>query len=126
MEFKISVDTLWYSSFSTGIFEVDNQHGNIDTLVDIIAKSETNYEELLDVLTKTIVAHFEYEENLLGDRFPEEHHEAHTIFLVEYEEWSQKFKSEDISCEIFTDIIHMKLLEHVRHFDFNLKSYLDK
>ncbi len=122
----MSADRLWYSSFSTGIFEVDNQHGNIDVLVDIIAKSESGFKELLHELELVIIAHFEYEEQLLGDKLPADHLEAHTIFLAELQQWISKVINGDISAEVFTDIIHMNLLEHVRHFDFFLKKHLEE
>jgi hypothetical protein len=33
-------DTIWYSRLSTGIFEVDLQHSNIDILIELLEKLE--------------------------------------------------------------------------------------
>ncbi len=122
----MATDRLWYSSFSTGIFEVDNQHGNIDALVDFIAKSNSEREKLFIELEIAITAHFEYEQELLGDKFPDDHLEAHNSFLVDFDQWITKINNDEISIKVFTDIIHMNLLEHVRHYDFHLKALLEK
>ena len=54
--------SIWYSSLSTGIFEVDLQHSNIDQLIVLLerTKGEARIKESIDDLIDAIENHFKY------------------------------------------------------------------
>lgn len=118
-------EMLWYSSFSTGIFEVDNQHGNIDMMIQmldqkVVIEDPGKLEEILHALK----SHFEYEESLLEERFPDEHRSAHEKFLTLYKSLIALVLSDSMSVARFIDVIRSELVDHAQTYDMKIKELL--
>lgn len=114
----------WYSSYSTGIMEVDSQHSNIDMLLVSCIVSKDNNEEKLDTLRTAIEMHFQFEQDLIGDSFPESHREEHTQFLADLDGIIDRCKKGVCTVSEFAEIMQLKLVNHVHEFDSHLKEYL--
>ena len=117
-------ESIWYSRLSTGIFEIDMQHSNIDQLIVILdrAKGEARIKELLDVLIHAIENHFNYEEWRFGDnskKMNQEHIDEHRRILRKYYDIADivhDSNAEDIKKEI-VGMIKIVLMSHVKDFD---------
>ena len=117
-------DTIWYSRLSTGIFEVDLQHSNIDQLIELLEKSEdkAKIKESMNILIQAIENHFKYEETRFGDspeKMDQRHLDEHCRILREYHVMADKVYGRD-NKEIKKDIVVMLkvvLMNHVKDFD---------
>jgi len=117
-------DSIWYSSLSTGIFEVDIQHSNIDQLIVLLerAKGKARIKESMDVLIRATENHFEYEEWKFGDnstKMNQEHINEHRRILSKYYDIAKiahDSNAEDIKKEI-VGMIKIVLMSHVKYFD---------
>ena len=114
----------WYSSLSTGIFEIDNQHGNIDILLQLFETSPLVDFNQLNDLQHAIKTHFSYEETLLGKMFPVEHQHEHTNILAYISESITHLQDKTLSKTTFTQILQTTLFEHISIFDQHLKKFL--
>ena len=117
-------DSIWYSSLSTGIFEVDLQHSNIDQLIVLLerAEGEARIRESMDVLIRAIENHFKYEECRFGDnptKMHQEHIDEHRRILRKYYDIANivhDTNAKDIKNEI-VGMIKIVLMSHVKDFD---------
>lgn len=118
-------DSIWYSSLSTGILEVNIQHSNIDQLIVLLerAKGEARIKESMDVLIHAIENHFKYEEWRFGDnskKMNQEHINEHRRILRKYYDIANMVhdsNDKDIKKEI-VGMIKIALMSHVKDFDF--------
>ena len=116
--------TIWYSSLSTGIFEIDLQHSNIDQLIISLEKSkgDARIQESIDVLLYAIENHFKYEEWRFGNDLKEMnqmHLDEHRTILKKYHHIANIVhvsNAEDIKNEI-VGMIKLVLMNHVKDFD---------
>jgi len=114
----------WHSHLSTGIFEVDLQHSNIDQLIVSLdgTTDEARIKALMDVLVHAIESHFKYEERRFGDnlkKMTQKHKNEHRRILKEYHDIADKvdyFNVLDIKNEI-AGVIRILLINHVKNFD---------
>ena len=121
---SIKSDSIWYSSLSTGIFEVDLQHSNIDQLIELLEKSEdkAKIKESMSILIKAIEKHFKYEETRFGedpDKMDQRHLDEHRRILREYYGMANKVHGPD-NKDLKKDIVVMLkvvLMNHVKDFD---------
>jgi hemerythrin-like metal-binding protein len=115
---------MWYSKFSTGILEVDNQHGNIDS-VTILYENDTdsaNEAKWLDMIFDTIRLHFEFEEILFGTRMPAEHKAEHIALIDHIKIILGRRKQQEISKPDLVNTIRGLLVSHVTEFDLKFKE----
>ena len=117
-------DSIWYSNLSTGIFEVDIQHSNIDQLIAILEKTrgKDRIRESMDVLIEAIEKHFNYEEWRFKDNstvMNQEHIKEHQRILRKYNDIANMVhdsNAKDIKKEI-VGMIKIALISHVKDFD---------
>ncbi len=116
--------SIWYSSLSTGIFEVDLQHSNIDQLIVLLerTKGEARIKKSMDFLIHAIENHFKYEERRFGDnskKMNQKHINEHRRILKKYYDIANKVhlsNAKDIKKEI-VGMIKIVLMNHVKDFD---------
>ena len=121
---SIKSDSIWYSRLSTGIFEIDIQHSNIDQLIVILerTKGESRIKESMDILLHAIENHFKYEEVRFGSnsrRMNQKHKGEHRRILGEYSDIANKIHvsdTKDITKEL-VGIMKIVLMNHVKDFD---------
>lgn len=118
-------EMLWYSSFSTGIFEVDNQHGNIDIMLQLLDETvPAEKPNKLSEIIQAIETHFEYEESLLGEAFPREHFQAHERFITLIKNLIELVIDNSMTIARFVGVIRSELVEHVQSYDVKIKELL--
>ena len=121
---SIKSDSIWYSGLSTGIFEIDIQHSNIDQLILILerARGESTIKESMDILLHAIENHFKYEEVKFGsnsEKMNQKHKDEHRRILREYSDIAHKFQVPD-AIDIAKELVGMMkvvLMNHVKDFD---------
>ena len=121
---SIESDTIWYSRLSTGIFEVDLQHSNIDQLIELLEKSgdKAKIKESMNILIQAIENHFKYEETRFGEnpeKMDQRHLNEHRRILKEYYDMANKIHGPDDK-GVKKDIVVMLkvvLMNHVKDFD---------
>ncbi len=118
---------MWYSKFSTGILEVDNQHGNIDSVTILYEKDKdsANEQKWLDMIFNTIRLHFEFEEVLLGRKMPLEHLAEHRELTEQLQVILAKREKQEISKLDVISSIHGLLISHVTEFDSKFKELIE-
>ena len=114
----------WYSALSTGILEIDNQHGNIDILLQLFEAATQIHLEQIAGIEQALQTHFAFEEELFGSHFPPGHQHEHINILAYVAEQREKFEKQDFDRISFIRHIEQKLFEHISIFDKYLKSYL--
>jgi hemerythrin len=115
---------MWYSRFSTGVLEVDNQHGNIDS-VTILYKNDKdplNEKKWLDMIFNTIRLHFEFEEVIFSDIMPPEHLTEHLELTKHLKVILAKREKQEISKPDLINRIRGLLISHVTEFKTSSKS----
>jgi hemerythrin len=115
---------MWYSKLSTGILEVDNQHGNIDSVTMLYEKDEDskNEKKWLEMIFNTIRLHFEFEEVLFNNKMPSEHLEEHRKLTEHLKILLTKREKQKISKLNFINSIRELLISHVTEFDSKFKE----
>ena len=121
---SINSHQIWYSDLSTGIFEVDIQHSNIDQLIVLLerTKGEARIKESMGFLILAIEKHFNYEEWRFGDnstKMNQEHINEHRKILNKYyglENLVHVSNTEKIKNDILK-MVKIVLKNHVKDFD---------
>jgi hemerythrin len=118
---------MWYSKLSTGIFEVDNQHSNIDSVTILYEKDKDSaYEQKwLDMIFNSIRLHFEFEEVLFSNKMPSEHLEEHRKLTEHLKVLLGKREKQEISKLDFISSIRGLLIFHVTEFDSKFKELIE-
>ncbi|WP_072906453.1 hemerythrin domain-containing protein [Malonomonas rubra] len=106
---------VWYGIHKTGIPDIDLEHANIDTYLELARKSGMD-ETVFNNLIRALTLHFEHEESLCRDlklNFTDEHraeHQrlAHLLKLLPYDE-----KNPKEHLEFFKQM----LISHISDFD---------
>jgi hemerythrin len=114
----------WYSSHSTGIFEVDNQHANIDILIQLFTDSKEINISQLEAIRSAIYTHFLYEEQIIGDGFPKRHEREHRAIILYIDRAIKSFFTSSFDRTVFSYNIQKMLLKQVMEFDCDLKKLI--
>jgi hemerythrin len=117
---------MWYSKLSTGILEVDNQHGNIDSVTILYEndKDAVNEQKWLDMIFKTIRLHFEFEEVFFSKKMPPEHVAEHLELTEHLQVILAKREKQEISKSDVISSIRGLLISHVMEFDSKFKELI--
>ena len=115
---------MWYSKYSTGILEIDNQHGNIDTIALMYEKDNdsANEQKWLDMIFNTVQLHLEFEEALFSKKIPPEYKAGHLEFNEQLRILLQKREKQEISKLDVIGSIRGLLISHVTEFNSKFKS----
>ncbi|MBN1956883.1 MAG: hypothetical protein JXQ81_10815 [Desulfuromonadales bacterium] len=115
---------MWYSATKVGIMEIDMDHSNVDTMLQLYFAGRTP-ETYLENIIDGLIRHFPHEENVisrLGREFPSEHkveHQRLSGFLRDMiAAWQAGTKDGKELAEEVRDL----LLIHVVEFDVKLNS----
>ena len=115
---------MWYSKLSTGILEVDNQHGNIHSITLLYEedKDTANEQKWLDMIFNTTRLHFECEEELFSNKMPSEHLEEHREITEHLKFLLAEREKQEMSKLDFINSIRGLLISHVTEFDRKFKE----
>ena len=117
-----------YSSYKTGILEIDIQHANIDFILSELAKEglgkeikEKNYE----TLKNTLALHFDFEEKWAqknNRNFDSNHKNSHNKLLERLNEFGNQYTNNKMNMYEISLAFQMDLLKHMQDHDIRLKA----
>ena len=114
---------MWYSATRVGILEIDMDHGNIDTMLQLYFAGKVP-EAFLENIFTGLVRHFEHEERIiaeLGRTFPADHSAEHkrlqALLAVLLDDW----RAAKLTGKELAERLRAMLLFHVTEFDVKLR-----
>ncbi len=117
-----------YSSYKTGILEIDIQHVNIDFLLSELAKEgleEEAKEEKYNILKNTVALHFDFEEKWAQKNnrmFDSNHKKAHKDLLKKLDELYNQYINNKLNMYEISLTLQIELVKHVQNHDIKLKD----
>lgn len=113
---------MWYSKIKVGILEIDMDHNNIDTMLQLYFAG-TVTEAYLENVIDALIAHFDHEEQVivqLGRAFPPEHKAEHERLVRLLETLIDEWKAKKIDGQELAENVRNVLMLHVAEFDIKL------
>ena len=117
-----------YSSYKTGILEIDIQHANIDFLLSELAKEELEdkaKEEIYEILKDTLAFHFDFEEEWTktnNKNFDPDHQKSHKELLEKLNKLKIQYTNKKLNMYEISLALKMELMKHVQDHDMKLKA----
>ena len=116
---------MWHTYYSTGERQIDEDHANIDFLLDLCANSADDWPEQARAILDAFARHMDIEERICEERrldMTEEHRGEHIYLKSKLREMHQQIVDGEIGKSVFVDFTRKMLLFHVSYFDLDLKS----
>lgn len=113
---------MWYSTTKVGITEIDMDHSNIDTMLQLYF-SDRIPKTYLEQIIRSLVRHFDHEEEViagLGREFPADHKLEHARLSQLLEEMLVAWKENKLDGNDSAEEVRSLLLLHVVEFDIQL------
>ncbi len=110
---------MWYSSIKVGIVEIDMDHYNIDTMLQLYS-SDRVPEFYLPQIINGLIKHFDTEEKIIagmGREFPAEHKIEHSRLIQLLNDKLAIWKDGDLVGKDFVEQVREILLLHVTEYD---------
>ena len=113
---------MWYSSVKVGIAEIDMDHSNIDSMLQLYFADRIPQNYLGQILS-SLIKHFSFEEEVvarLGHEFPLQHKREHQRLEALLEEMIAAWQAGEVDGRIVAEEVRSLLLVHVTEFDAEL------
>ena len=113
---------MWYSATKVGIIEIDMDHSNVDTMLQLYF-SDKIPKTYLEQIIASLIRHFDHEEKIiasLGQEFPTSHKLEHAHLTELLETKLTDWKAKKIDGKDLAEEIRSLLLLHVAEFDVHL------
>ena len=113
------VKLMWYSSIKVGIVEIDMDHYNIDTMLQLYS-SDRIPESYLPQIINALIKHFDTEEGIIdrmGHKFPPDHKIEHANLTKTLEAKLVNWRAGDFNGKEFVEDVRQILLLHVAEYD---------
>ena len=117
---------MWYGSAKVGIPEIDLEHSNLDTMLQLYFSGAVP-ETYLENIVIGVERHFEHEAQLieeLGATFPPEHRVAHQGICEKLERRLREVSANLVDGGVVAEEIRALLLLHVVEYDIELKKLI--
>ncbi len=117
-----------YSSYKTGILEIDIQHVNIDYLLSELAKEELENkakEEIYEALQDNLALHFDFEEEWTkknNKEFDPGHQKSHKELLEKLNEMKIQYTNKELNMYEISLTFKIALVKHVQNHDIKLNA----
>ena len=117
-----------YSSYTTGILEIDIQHTNIAFLLTELAKEgleKEASEEMSEVLRNALTQHFGFEEKWVqtnNKNFDHDHRGSHKKLLDKLNELYNQYTNNKLNMREISLTTKIELLKHVQDHDMRLNA----
>ncbi len=117
-----------YSSYKTGILEIDIQHSNIDFLLSELAKEGLEKEvkeKSYETLKNALALHFGFEEKWAqknNRNFDSDHKISHKKLLEKLNEFGNQYANKKLNMYEISLALKIELLKHVQDHDMKLKT----
>ncbi len=116
---------MWYSSVKVGITEIDMEHSNIDTMLQLYFSGRIP-EAYLEQIIGSLIKHFRHEEEIiaaLGHDFPIDHQREHLRLTRQLESMIADWKAGLLAGKKLAEDVRASLLLHVTEFDIALNPH---
>lgn len=113
---------MWYSATKVGILEIDMDHSNIDTMLQLYFHQQAP-SGFLENIVDGLIRHFVHEEDIidrLGHPFPEGHKIEHQRLTGILQERIADWKAGSVEGTALAEEIRSLLLLHVAEYDVKL------
>ncbi len=113
---------MWYSSVKVGIAEIDMDHSNIDSMLQLYFADRIPQGYLGQILA-SLIKHFSFEEDVvagLGHEFPPDHKQEHQRLTETLEKMLADWREGKVEGKIIAEDVRSMLLLHVVEFDVKL------
>ena len=110
---------MWYSSIKVGIVEIDMDHYNIDTMLQLYS-SDRIPESYLPQIIRALIKHFDTEEGIIdrmGREFPQDHKAEHANLAKALAAKLANYQAGDFDGKDLVEEVRQSLLLHVAEFD---------
>ncbi len=117
-----------YSSYKTGILEIDIQHANIDFLLSELAKEKLENkakEKIYEVLKDSLALHFDFEEEWAktnNKEFNPDHQKSHKELLEKLNKMKIQYTNKELNMYEISLTLKMALVKHVQTHDIKLNA----
>lgn len=116
---------MWYSATKIGIMEIDMDHSNVDTMLQLYLDGQTPREYLGDIVDG-LIRHYSHEEEVIGDmgyQFPQAHLDEHVRLTNLLKKRVDDWKNDRIEEKDLAEEVRAILLLHVAEFDVKLTDF---
>lgn len=113
---------MWYSSVKVGIAEIDMDHSNIDSMLQLYFADRIPKQYLGQILL-SLIKHFSFEEEViarLGHDFPADHREEHQRLTQLLETMMADWQAGILDGQTAAEDVRSLLLQHVTEYDIKL------
>jgi len=113
---------MWYSSVKVGIAEIDMDHSNIDSMLQLYFADRIPRNYLGQILS-SLIKHFTFEEEVvarLGHEFPPEHKQEHHRLIDLLEDMIIRWQTGEIDGKTVAEEVRSLLVLHVTEYDVEL------
>jgi len=113
---------MWYSSIKVGIAEIDMDHSNIDSMLQLYFADRIPKKYLGQILS-SMIKHFSFEEDVvarLGHDFPADHHQEHQRLAQLLETMISDWQAGELDGQAVAEDVRALLLRHVTEYDIKL------
>ncbi len=113
---------MWYSATKVGITEIDMDHSNVDTMLQLYFSGRIP-EAYLEQIIRNLIKHFDREEEVvagLGREFPADHKREHARLTQLLEKRLVDWKADQLEGNELAEQVRSLLLLHVVDFDVAL------
>lgn len=114
---------MWHTHYSTGDRQIDEDHANIDYLLDLCGSESEGWEDHARIVLGAFARHMDTEEHICETRrfnMTEEHKGEHIYLKSKLEEMGQQIDNGEMGKSLFVDFTRKMLLFHVSYFDLDL------
>lgn len=115
----MGVKLMWYSSVKVGIVEIDMDHYNIDTMLQLYSTDRIPKSYLPQIIN-ALIKHFDTEEGIIdrmGHEFPQDHKIEHDNLAKGLKAKLVNYQAGDFDGKDFVEEVREILLLHVAKFD---------
>jgi hemerythrin len=116
---------MWYSTTKIGIMEIDMDHSNVDTMLQLYFHGQAP-REYLENIVDGLIRHYSHEEEVivcLGYQFPQNHRDEHVRLASLLKRRVDDWKNDRVVGNDLAEEIRAILLLHVAEFDVKLIDY---
>jgi hemerythrin len=114
---------MWHTHYSTGERLIDEDHANIDYLLDVCGRQPAVWQEHAATAIGAFTTHLDTEERICENRrlnMTEEHRGEHIYLKATLGEMQRQIADGELGRSLFVDFTRKMLLFHVSYFDMDI------
>ena len=111
---------MWYSIYSVGDVDIDQEHANIDFMLSALTPDDEHFREQMLNLLSALAQHFVNEEKIADARgyaMTDEHRRVHRELTEQLEILQDSLRTGEVSPVALTQNLQDILREHILEYD---------